>query len=141
VRESVRVLICGDREWTDSSLIHDVLEHLKWRYGEALHVISGGARGADYLADQQCKSLGITFTRVPAQWERYGRAAGPIRNGVMMNMHPDIVIAFHSDLTKSKGTKNMVMVAEMRIKRVYVIATDDDVEKFKITDEKIVYAR
>jgi hypothetical protein len=45
----------------------------------------------------------------PAEWKKYGNAAGPIRNARMLNEGvPDVVIAFHENIHKSKGTKNMM---------------------------------
>jgi hypothetical protein len=49
----------------------------------------------------------------PADWETYGKAAGPIRNTQMLTEgNPDMVAAFHNDISKSKGTKNMIVQAK-----------------------------
>ncbi len=49
----------------------------------------------------------------PAEWARYHHAAGPIRNKQMLTEgKPDLVIAFHNDIEKSKGSKNMVALAK-----------------------------
>ena len=49
---------------------------------------------------------------VPANWVKYGRAAGPIRNRRMLELvPPDLVVAFHDDLESSRGTKDMVIAA------------------------------
>ena len=100
----MKVLVCGDRNWTDEAKIKKRLKKFK----DPITVIQGGARGADSLAGVVASNLGFDVVEVPAEWETYGRAAGPIRNQVMLDMDPDLVIAFHSDLDNSKGTADMV---------------------------------
>jgi len=76
-------------------------------------IIHGDCRGADRLAGQAAEQLGLTVRAYPAQWDSHGRAAGPIRNQQMIDEeHPDLVIAFHDDLTKSKGTRDMLQRAK-----------------------------
>lgn len=104
----MRVLVCGDRNWDDVELIYDRLEELPPRS----IVIHGAARGADILAGGVAFRLQFGVESYPADWERYGRSAGPIRNAQMLREgQPDLVIAFHADLEHSKGTKHMVGIA------------------------------
>jgi hypothetical protein len=77
-------------------------------------IIHGAAKGADTIAGNIANKLGFQVVSVPAEWEKYGRAAGPIRNKIMLNMEPDLVLAFHSDIENSKGTKNMVEIARKK---------------------------
>jgi hypothetical protein len=84
-------------------------------------IVHGACRGADMIADTVAKALGLETEPHPADWERYGRAAGPIRNDRMLGTGVEMVIAFHNDLQESKGTKNMVMLARnahVPVKRV-----------------------
>ena len=47
--------------------------------------------------------------RYPADWDRHGRQAGVIRNRQMITEgNPNLVVAFHADIERSKGTKDMV---------------------------------
>jgi len=55
-----------------------------------------------------CDELKIPYQIYYADWERYGRAAGPIRNRQMIETKPNLVLAFHNNLALSKGTKNTV---------------------------------
>lgn len=99
-----KILVCGDRYWTDKDAIRRVLEILNPEV-----VIHGAAKGADSLAGQVANDLSITTEVYPAQWSLYGKGAGPIRNQQMIDEgHPDIVIWFHKDLDSSKGTRNMI---------------------------------
>jgi hypothetical protein len=104
-----RVLFFGDRDWANAVPIGQALseEVLKAGGAEHLLVIAGGARGADSIAETIAKRSGIHVARVDALWDSYGRAAGPIRNGVMKALEPDYAHGFHSDIENSKGTKNM----------------------------------
>jgi hypothetical protein len=100
----LKVLICGSRFYTDYKKILQYVRSLK----DAV-IIAGGARGADTLAVKAARACGFPFREYPAQWEKYGRKAGPIRNQTMLDMEkPDIVAAFHEDIESSKGTKDMV---------------------------------
>lgn len=104
----MKVLICGDRNWKDPQLINDVIvERLTLPFTDHT-IIEGEARGADILARNIGERLGIPVDRVPADWEKFGKAAGPIRNWKMLNKNPDEVWAFHDNLGSSKGTADMV---------------------------------
>jgi hypothetical protein len=104
----MRVLICGDRNWTACESIVTALASLHEREGVTC-VIEGEARGADVQGRLAAEGLGIPVERYPANWHKYGRAAGPIRNQEMLARgKPDLVMAFHADLAHSKGTKDMV---------------------------------
>lgn len=100
----MRLLICGDRDWSDWDAVERVVEELKPDV-----VIQGDARGADTIAAEVAEALGIKVLSFPANWERYGRGAGHIRNQQMLDLgKPDRVVAFHANIDKSKGTKDMV---------------------------------
>jgi len=117
-----KVLICGSRHWTNRELIRAWVDKLKcWGYTT---VIEGEAPGADTIARQEAVIAGMHVIPVPANWAKYGRAAGPIRNTEMLSMDPDLVVAFHEDITKSKGTKNMVQLA--RYYNVQTIVIDQE---------------
>lgn len=47
-------------------------------------LLHGGARGADRLIEQAARSLAWPVEVIPAEWGRYGRAAGPLRNGLLL---------------------------------------------------------
>jgi len=100
----MKLLVTGDRRWSDYRLIEHWLTLLKPRL-----VIHGRAYGADRLAGQAAEALEIETISQAANWTRYGKAAGPLRNQQMIDKHkPTHVIAFHHDLTQSRGTRDMV---------------------------------
>jgi SLOG family YspA-like protein len=106
-----RVLVCGDRHWRDNDLLICELNSLLSE--DEMWVIAGGARGADTLAVLWALGRGCGYTVFPAEWDRYGKAAGPRRNAQMLDEgKPDLVIAFHDNIEASRGTKDMVKRAK-----------------------------
>jgi len=103
----MRLLVCGDHNWQDYTL---VLQEVT-----ALHpdvVIEGEAHGADLMGRAAAYTIGADVIAFPAQWNKYGRAAGPIRNQQMLTEgKPDMVLAFHDNLALSRGTAHMVRIA------------------------------
>lgn len=106
----MRILVCGSRHWTENQPIETALAEYK---GQDITVITGGAKGADTIAHNIAKKLGYKTMVFNADWGRYGRAAGPIRNAKMLSDgKPDLILAFHNDLSASLGTKNMINQAQ-----------------------------
>ena len=92
-----RVLICGDRNYIDSNCIY-----------KTLVVITGMCKGADIIAYDWAKENNVQILEFPADWSN-GRSGGPIRNQRMLDEgKPTLVIGFHDNLEKSKGTKDML---------------------------------
>lgn len=93
-------------------MVEAVLDQKLGFYGEQLVVISGMAAGADAHAAEWARRNNVELAAFYADWAQYGRAAGPIRNRQMLTEgRPDEVVAFTLNLQKSKGTKDMVTVA------------------------------
>ena len=120
----IRILVCGDRNWTDADRIKDMLSllvSLAKVAGESVAVIQGGCRGADIIGRAAALDLGCYVEQYDADWDLHGKAAGPIRNLKMIeDGKPDLALVFHTDLFKSKGTKNMVKLLKKH-KAPYVI--------------------
>jgi hypothetical protein len=97
-----RVLVCGSRNWTNQKFIYEKLQEY------ARHtIIEGGAEGADLIAKDCARLLELYCEEYPADWHKYGRAAGCIRNQQMLvEGKPDLVMAFF--MPGSKGTTDMV---------------------------------
>lgn len=104
----MRVLICGDRDWSDYALVKAVVATLP----DDAVVIEGEARGADRQARIAARLRGLEVADFPADWDREGDAAGPLRNRRMLiKGRPDVVIWFHHHLPSSRGTRDMVKIA------------------------------
>ena len=102
-----RILVCGSRTWSDMEALRTVLDP---RPDDGVVLIHGGARGADRLAGEYAAGRGWPVEVYPADWNRHGKAAGPIRNKQMLDEgHPTEVIAFtDKPLYESRGTADMV---------------------------------
>jgi len=99
----VIALVCGGRDFTDAVWLCRVLDQLR-----PAKVIAGGAPGADALAVAWAMDRGVDFREYVADWETHGRAAGPIRNQLMLeDGRPDLVVAFPG----GRGTADMVRKA------------------------------
>jgi hypothetical protein len=111
------VLICGGRDYSDWDFMKEVLESAK-REGFD-QIIHGGASGADAMAREIGFSLGFRILCYRAEWAKYGRSAGPIRNQTMLEEgKPDLVIAFPG----GRGTADMVSRANYAGVRVIELA-------------------
>ncbi len=99
------VLVTGGRDFDDRALVDRVLDELKPSL-----VVHGGARGADRLARFWARANGVRQRIHNAKWERFGRAAGPLRNQAMLDEQAAcgepiaLVVAFPG----GKGTADMV---------------------------------
>ena len=102
----MRVLVTGGRDYNNASRIEAAI--VDFGVTELAH---GGARGADSLAGSIAERRGLPVTVYFADWQRDGKAAGHIRNRIMLNnFKPDAVIAFKG----GKGTSNMVEYAKSK---------------------------
>jgi len=114
----MKILVCGGRNFKDKDLVYRTLDDLvpygdPCQYGNSLPknvtIIHGGAEGADSLADEWALVNWCSILEYPADWKKYGKAAGPIRNTQMLiHSKPDLVLAFPG----GAGTANMVKLAE-----------------------------
>ena len=105
---TLRVLVCGGRNFNGASLVNSLLGVIHARSGIAA-IVQGGASGADELARWFAERKGIPCETFPADWEVHGRAAGPIRNQRMIDEgKPDLVVAFPG----GRGTEDMIRRAE-----------------------------
>jgi hypothetical protein len=96
----VRVLVCGSRYYSDREAVFSTLDRL-----DVTVVITGGAAGADILAEHWAYERGVPLEHYAADWKRHGKAAGPIRNQEMLDQdQPDLVLAFPG----GRGTADMV---------------------------------
>jgi predicted Rossmann-fold nucleotide-binding protein len=100
----MKVLVCGGRDFADFAMLsEEMMRLLAERDVDA--IIHGGARGADSMAGEFANATGIEEIVFPADWKKYGRRAGPIRNQQMLDEgKPDLVVAFPG----GRGTADMV---------------------------------
>jgi hypothetical protein len=101
----------GNRNWTDYVAILTALGECRKNH-LVTKIIHGNARGADTYIEAASQILKIPTKPYPADWEQYGRAAGPIRNAQMLfEGRPDMMVAFASDFQTWSGTVHMCVLA------------------------------
>ena len=111
----VRAIIAGSRDFYSPGIFNNIMsELLSGIPDDDLEIISGGCRGADKMGEEWANFWNIKCTVFPADWDKYGRAAGPIRNDQMAKYASEadkgILIAF--PVGASRGTRNMIKTAE-----------------------------
>lgn len=96
------------------------------------HLVSGHAPGVDLLGEKWALKHGVPITSFPAQWEEFGRRAGPLRNQEMLDYvmadadrwdGAAVIAVWDSaavDAGRSKGTPDMVGRAERAGVTLYV---------------------
>lgn len=98
----MKVIIAGSRDISDYSQIVTAVDSSGFKISE---VVSGGARGVDHLGEKFALENCIPFKIFFADWDTYGRRAGPIRNAQMAKYANAAVVVWDG---KSSGTRNMI---------------------------------
>lgn len=105
----MKVLVCGGRTYSDYEKVSQVLGVIDHHEYTITEIIQGGAAGADALAKRWALENNVDCKEFKADWTKYGRGAGPIRNKTMLTVgQPTMVVAFPG----SKGTANMIRQAK-----------------------------
>lgn len=124
---NAKYIVCGGRDFFDAPLLYarlDFFNDPNWWQPIGL-IIEGGATGADTLSRYWAKHNKIEYKTYKADWEKYGKQAGTIRNELMLKTHPDIdgVIAFP---TGGPGTAHMMRIAKAAGKLVFDCSKEAD---------------
>lgn len=118
--EMIKVIIAGGRDFNNYELLRQKMDSvLRNRQDEEIIIVSGKARGADALGERYADERGYRVSEHPADWDRFGKAAGYIRNKEMAK-EADALVAFWDG--KSRGTKHMIDLARehgLKISIVY----------------------
>ena len=105
---NITILVCGGRNYgltyNEQEYIFKILHNINERRGIS-KVVSGGANGADTVAEHWAMANKITSVVYEADWSHYGRAAGIRRNAEMLEEEDiDLVVSFPG----GRGTSDMV---------------------------------
>ena|SRR3990172_2853504 len=107
------VAVIGSRSFSNKELLSKTLGTFK-----VTKIISGGAKGADSLAEEYAKKNDIPIEIILPNWS-LGRRAGMLRNTTIIE-RCDFVIAFWDG--ESKGTADSIKKAKKMGKKVEVIS-------------------
>ena len=103
-----KVIVAGGRDFGNFELLYRKLDTYLANKLPEVTIVSGMARGADTLGVRYAQDRQLTVAKFPAEWKRYGKSAGYIRNQEMAK-EADALIAFWDG--KSRGTKHMIDIA------------------------------
>lgn len=103
----MKALVCGGRDFNSPAQVWHDLNNLHEDFGFT-KLIQGGAKGADRFAKEWAATHPeVEVWTTKANWEKFGKAAGPKRNARMLEWEPDFVIAFPG----GRGTADMIRQA------------------------------
>lgn len=120
----MRMIVTGSRYWSDVTAVAQAMaEHVDVSSPPSQStLVVGDATGADEIAAKIADQWGMTVERHFANWERYGKVAGPRRNWEMVDSGADVCLAF--PMGESLGTRGCMEMA--RIAGIPVFNYGDD---------------
>ena len=112
----MKVIIAGSRDGISYDDVLKAMDECSWT-NEITEIVSGKARGADTFGEQWAEENNIPIREFPADWKKFGKTAGPIRNE-QMGDYADALVAVWDG--KSKGTKHMLDYAKNKKLKFFV---------------------
>jgi len=111
----MKVIIAGGRTFYDMEKMNEGMSNYP---NDVTEVVCGMARGADSCGKYWAESKDIPVAKFPAQWDKYGKPAGYMRN-LQMAEYADEAIVFWDG--KSRGSIHMINTMKNIKKPVVVI--------------------
>jgi hypothetical protein len=124
--DKLTLCVTGGRDYTDKKVVFDTLDQLVFEYfddhcrSDQVVLIVGGARGADKLAEAWAKANDYEVKLFEPDWNKYGKAAGPLRNIDMINEGFDFLVSFPG----GRGTIHMTTESLKAGRIVYRVRED-----------------
>jgi hypothetical protein len=110
----LKILVTGSRDWEDARSIElemfRALYEVKTPFDHAVLLHGACPTGADALADEYARATGMHVIRRPADWDQHGKRAGFLRNVELVELQPDICLAFIRN--GSRGASMTAQLAE-----------------------------
>ena len=120
-----RLAVVGSRDFTDYERLRETIRS----FPHVRIVISGGAKGADRLAERAASELGLECEVHQADWKQFGRGAGPVRNTAIVES-ADAILAFL--MPGSRGTLDTLRKARKKGIPLWVIQmTERGIEEYE----------
>ena len=108
--QDTRVICAGCRSFDNYKLLSDTLDSFLRIYDYSMEIVSGTCHGADQLGEKYAQERKLCCKRFPAEWKRFGKKAGPIRNRKMAEYATHLV-AFWDGNKNHSGTWDMIRTA------------------------------
>lgn len=135
--KEIFVTVAGPRDYTNKEfvdkMLEEILSDILAKEVLPIHIVEGGAYGVDSLAKLYALQNELPYTEVKADWDKYGRSAGPRRNQKMAEMSDYCIVFFKG----SRGSASMIAEALKKNVPVYVISISENVgigKKMLVTD-------
>jgi len=108
-----RIIIAGGRDFNDYEyLSKSVDDFINENFQcETITIVSGNARGADKLGERYARKRGYIVEKYPADWDKYGKAAGFINNEQMISVSDGAIMFWDGS---SRGTKHSIELARKK---------------------------
>jgi predicted Rossmann-fold nucleotide-binding protein len=127
----MKIIVAGSRDITNYDSVKKAIKIGRSFFeGEITEIVSGGCRGVDQLGELFAFYNDLPIKLFEAQWKKYGRAAGPIRNKEMAKYADGLIALLPGG--ESRGTKNMIELAQKANIPVFIYYPDG---KFDFLDK------
>ncbi len=125
----MKIVVAGPRDYKNERLVRAYLDlhflELEFAGKGELSILEGGATGVDTFARQWAEDNNIPHETEKAEWDKYGKRAGPYRNAIMAQKGNELV-AFTTGYTP--GTYNMIQQMKGMKKKVIVVPDTTNVD-------------
>jgi hypothetical protein len=111
----MKVIIAGSRTINNIELVEKAIKESGF---EITEVVCGCCEGVDTQGELWALKNGIPVKQFPADWKKFGKSAGPLRNKEMVN-YGEALLAIHAN--NSKGTRHIIDYAKRKGIPVFVI--------------------
>ena len=118
----MKVIIAGSRDIINPKLEIAIALYSCSFAKQITEVVSGTARGIDQAGEHYAELAGYKVKKFPANWNKYGKKAGYLRNVEMAN-YADALIAIWDG--RSKGTEHMMNIAREKGLKLFVRIIND----------------
>ena len=109
----MKTIIAGSRTITDYAVVEQAIKESEFKITT---VISGTARGVDTLGERWAHENNIDIILCPANWKKYGKKAGYIRNAEMADIAEALIVIIENN---SRGSSHMLTIAQDRELLIY----------------------
>ena len=117
----MKLIIAGSRGLVSTFIIDSAIELLNILPREIEEVVSGRARGIDVCGEDWAEGNDIPCSLFPADWDKYGKSAGYIRNKEMAEYGDELLAIWDGE---SKGTRNMIDIMKRLDKPVHIMKVE-----------------
>lgn len=114
-------MFTGSRHWARAGVVRRWVDLLV--ESGATEVLVGDCRtGVDAIVREHCELVGVSYRIFEANWDKHGKAAGPIRNQEMVAANPDFCVGFVRGDKPCRGTRDAVGKARNRHVDTFVVS-------------------